>query len=90
MDAASRSSASRFALFVLLAIVLGAAMPMSAEAAYPTGADLVPVDSTHPDQLVLSYVARFGQTNNVTVTPAGDGYTITDTGASTLAPSSPS
>jgi hypothetical protein len=80
MEAVSRWSAKRFALF---AIVVGLVAPMSAEAAYPPGADLQS-DGT------LSYVAGPGEANHVTVTPAGDGYTITDAGVSTVAPATPS
>jgi len=83
MEAASGWSAKRFGLLAIVALALGMAAPMSAAAAYPSGADLQPGG-------VFSYVAGPGQANNVTLT-SGDGvYTITDTGASTIAPATPS
>jgi hypothetical protein len=82
MEATSRSSAKRFGLLALVAVAAGMSAPMSAVAAYPRGADVQPGG-------VLSYVAGPGRENHVTVTTAGSDYTITDTGVSTIAPTSP-
>jgi hypothetical protein len=78
-EAASRWSAKRFSLLAVLAVAVGMAAPMSASAAppYPVGAGL-------QSDGVLSYVAGTGRANSVTVTPAGDGYTIADTGVTSI------